>query len=76
MTTVAKEVLGKSALEVAAIAERIGASTEEVRQALAAPEAVRMVMRERQLPEDQAIFLLVANGQARRRKDAIVTFPA
>ncbi len=76
MTTVAKEVLGRSALEVAAIAERIGASKEEVRQALATPEAVRTVMHERQLSEDHAIFLLVANMQARRRKDAIFTVPA
>jgi len=75
MTTTAEQVLDRNALEVAAIAERLGASEEEVRQALADSEAVRTVMRERQLSEDHAIFLLVANAQARRRRDAIVTVP-
>lgn len=59
-----------------AVAERIGAPEDDVRQALADPEAVRQVMRERGLSEDMAVFLLVANAQARRREDAIVTLPA
>ena len=77
----AGDVLERSDLEVssadaAGIAERIGASEEEVRRALDDSEAVRMVMRERHLPVDLAVFVLVANAQARRRKDTIVTVPA
>lgn len=62
-----------SGVEMAAIAERIGVSAEDVSQALQNPETVREVMRERHLSEDLAILLLIANAQARRRKDAIVT---
>lgn len=76
----AGDVLGRSDLDVsstdaAGIAERIGASEEEVRHALDDSEAVRTVMRERHLPVDLAVFVLVANAQARRRKDTIVTVP-
>ena len=77
----AGDVLGQSDSEVssadaARIAERIGASEEEVRRALDDTEAVRTVMGERHLPLDSAVFMLIANAQARRRKDTIVTVPA
>ncbi len=77
----AGDVLSRSDLDVssadaAGIAERIGASEEEVRHALNDSDAVRSVMHERHLPVDSAVFVLVANAQAQRRKDAIVTVPA
>ena len=77
----AGDVLERSDLEVnsadaAGIAERIGVSEEEVRRVLNDSDRVRTVMRERYLPVDLAVFVLVANAQARRRKDAVVTVPA
>ena len=77
----AGDVLGRSDLEAsradaAGIAERIGVSEEEVRHVLNDSDRVRTVMRERHLPVDLAVFVLVANAQARRRKDTIVTVPA
>ena len=51
-------------------------SEEEVRRVLNDSDMVRTVMRERHLPVDLAVFVLVANAQARRRKDTIVTVPA
>jgi len=63
-------------VDMAAIAERIGAPEEDVRQALQSPETVQAIMRDRHLSEDFAILLLIANAQARQRKDAIVTLPA
>ena len=67
--------LDASMADAAAIAERIGAPEEEVRQALNDLETLREVMRERRLSVDSAIFVLIANAQARRRKDAIITVP-
>ena len=59
----------------AEIAARIGATEEEVRQVLDSPETLRAVIRDRNLPEDIAVFLLIANAQARRRRDVIITLP-
>ncbi len=77
----AGDVFGRSELDIsladaAAISERIGAPEEEVRQALNDLETVRAVMHERHLSVDSAVFVLIANVQARRRRDAIVTVPA
>ena len=77
----AGDVVGRSDLDVsgtdaAGIAERIGASEEEVRRALNDSDMVRAVMRERHLSVDLAVFVLVANAQVRRRRDTIVTVPA
>lgn len=80
-TAPAGDVFGRSDLDAsladaAEIAERIGVPEAEVRRALNDPETVRTVMRERHLPVHLAVFVLVANAQARRRKDIIVTVPA
>ena len=68
--------LDANSADAAGIAGRIGVSEEEVRRVLNDSDRVRTVMRERHLPVDLAVFALVANAQARRRKDTIVTVPA
>lgn len=59
----------------AEIAARIGATDEEVRRVLDDPETLRAVIRDRHLSEEVAVFLLIANAQARRHRDVIVTLP-
>jgi len=59
----------------AEIAARIGAPEEEVRQVLNDPETLCAVMLDRDLSEDVAVFLLIANAQARRHRDVIITLP-
>ena len=63
-------------LDVSAISNRIGVPETEVRLALADPDTVQKMMRERHLSLDSAVFLLVANAQAQRRKDSVVTLSA
>lgn len=54
---------------------RVGATEEEARRVLDDPETLRAVMRDRNLSEDVAVFVLIANAQARRHRDVIITLP-
>lgn len=68
-------IITTQAADVADIALRLHASEDDVRLALEDREALEKMMRERNISEDVAIFVTIAQRQARAFRDDVIVLP-